>query len=155
MLRQQVVLTEDLVQTVLVLLRAAVNRKILCYGQYLGRGVNRDGTDEHVVASAAAEQVRHEFHIRWVVGAHVVNAIERLGAEKRSHVVHVRAITGEPAYCRGIGASDRPRLSTVTSCSSRANCCTNSETVELRATHHEHLHFAILRRHDNRPRRDG
>jgi hypothetical protein len=76
------VFAQQLVAAVLVLLRAAVHRKILVNGQQLRGRVDHRRADEYVVPGAAAEVLEHEGDVLGPVGRHVLHDVVVLAAER-------------------------------------------------------------------------
>ena len=115
-LLEQPILTEQLVEPVLDLLRAAVDRRLLRDRQQRRPRVDHGGADEHVVTDPPPEQIDHRAR-RLRGGTRTCRARSRTPRRPSTSAMRSRSVRS--AVMRrmpsGNGASVRPRLSTVTS----------------------------------------
>ena len=97
----QVVLADELVAPVVRLAGRAVHRKVLVYGQDVGRRVDHCRTGEDVVARAPLEDVDHALHVLQHVGADVEHHVEILAAENLRELRVIFAVGVQAAHLAG------------------------------------------------------
>ena len=96
--RQQQILAEQLVQAVFALLGTAVDGVILGDRQDVGGRVDDRRGDEHIVPDPPVEQLDHDFDVLWVVGAHIVHAVEILAGENLTQPAVIGTVGNQPAH---------------------------------------------------------
>ena len=139
-LLEQPVLTEQLVEPVLDLLRTAVDRRLLRDRQQRRPRVDHGGADEHVVTDPPPEQIDHELDVFGVVRAHVVHAVELLAPEHVGHAVAIGAVGGDAPDAVGERRVGAPAVEHGDVVTASRQLLHEREAVELRTADDEDLH---------------